>query len=99
MKKDPTEQEIKRIEETTLDYKKAKQFFHCKHCIDQFLGSELHEIMSPKDYGMYEVSTYSFQYPDGSKAEIIVVWCKRCGRKVWDSRMYERGIDKGKEGE
>ena len=86
----PTGTEIRQIEKIPIDYKRAKEFFHCKHCIEQFLGSELHDIMTPKDYGMYEVGTYEFAYPDGSKADIAVVWCKRCGRKVWDSRRYTK---------
>ena len=90
MKTDLTETEIKQIEATNLDYKKTKEFFHCKYCIEQFLGSELHDVMTPKDYGMYEVGTIDFIYPGGEKDEIAVVWCKRCGRKVWDSRRYKK---------
>ena len=83
------------IEGTELDYKKAKQFFHCKHCIEQFFGSELHEMMTPRDYGMYEVGTYDFEYPDGTNVEIVVAWCKRCGRKVWDGRAYQKVYHSG----
>lgn len=86
MKIDWTENEIKQIEKTVLDYKKMKEFFHCKYCIEQFIGSELHDVMTPKDYGMYEAGTLNFTYPDGRNEEIAVVWCKRCGRRVWDSR-------------
>jgi uncharacterized protein with PIN domain len=90
MKKDLSENEIRQIEKIPLDYKQTREFFHCKHCIEQFMGSELHDIMTPRDYGMYEVGVYDFVYPDGSLAPIVVVWCKRCGRKVWDGRRYER---------
>jgi uncharacterized protein with PIN domain len=90
MKRQLTEIEIKQVEKTALEYKKTKEFFHCKHCIEQFLGSELHDIMTPRDYGMYEVGLYDFKMPDGSTSEIVVVWCKRCGRKVWDGRRYEK---------
>lgn len=86
MKEKPTKNDIHHIEIADISYRKAKKFFHCKNCIEQFLGSPLHEVMTPKEYGMYEVSTYDFSYPDGSIAEIIVVWCKRCGRKIWDGR-------------
>jgi len=65
-----------------LDHKKAGNFFHCKHCIEQFLGSDLHQLMTPAEYGQYEASAYSL---DGEN--IVVVWCKRCKREVWDSRV------------
>lgn len=73
-----------------LNYNKAKKFFHCKHCLEQFIGSELHSVMTPRDYGIYEVSTYDFTRPDGQVSEIVVVWCKRCGRTVWDSRSIQK---------
>ena len=82
----PTKKDIDQIEEIQLSYRKSKSFFHCKSCIDQFLGSPLHEVMTPKEYGLYEVSSYEFLYPDGTKADITVVWCKRCSQKVWDGR-------------
>lgn len=65
-----------------LEYSKAGNFFHCKHCIEQFLGSELHCVMTPREYGSYEVSSY----PLKTGETIVVVWCKKCGREVWDSR-------------
>lgn len=73
-------------ENKELKYGKSKNFLHCAHCIKQFMGSELNETMTARDYGMYEVSGYPFVYPDGTRADIVVVWCKRCNRKVWDSR-------------
>lgn len=82
-----TDEEIKKIEEIEIDYTKAKTFFHCKECIEQFLGSPLHQSMTPKDYGVYEVNSLAFTYPDGNIKDIVVVWCKRCGKKVWDSRI------------
>ena len=65
-----------------IDYNAMKQFFHCKNCIEQFLRSPLHEVMTPREYGQYEVGTY-----DMEGKEIAVVWCKRCGKVVWDSRQ------------
>lgn len=82
----PTEEEIKKIDDTNLVYRKSKTFFHCRNCIEQFKGSPLHESMTPREYGIYEASSYDFTYPDGTVAEIYVVWCRRCGRDVWDSR-------------
>jgi formylmethanofuran dehydrogenase subunit E len=80
----------KKIDSIPLEYKKTKEFFHCKYCTEQFLGSDLHQVMTPKEYGLYEVGSYEFTYPDGNKAMIAVVWCKRCGRNVWDSRNYTK---------
>lgn len=80
---------IKKIQSQKLDYKKAGMFLHCKHCMDGFLGGGLHEIMTPRDFGMYEISDYPFEYPDGATANIMAVWCKRCGRRVWDSRHLQ----------
>jgi hypothetical protein len=68
-----------------FDYKKAKKFFHCKNCMESFLGSELHESMTPRQYGNYEVSTYDLETPSGESVETVVVWCKRCGKEVWNS--------------
>ena len=82
-----TKDEIKNIEATEIDYTKTKTFFHCKNCIEQFMGSPLHQSMTPRDYGVYEVGSLAFTYPDGSIKDIVVVWCKRCGKIVWDNRM------------
>ena len=53
------------------------------------MGSELHKTMSPSDYGIYEVSTYPYSLEDGEVVDIVVLWCKRCHRSVWDSRMMD----------
>ena len=90
MNEKPTDEQVKQIEDTEISYRKAKNFFHCKNCIEQFLGSPLHEVMTPKEYGLYEVSSYEFTYPDSTKEEITVVWCKRCSRRIWDSRNMKK---------
>lgn len=77
---------IKHVDNKSFDYKKTKLFLHCKECIEQFLNSELHKIMTPKEYGLYEVGISDFTYSDGTVVEVVVVWCKRCGKKVWDGR-------------
>ena len=84
------EEENQEINSVILKYGKAKGFIHCSYCLKQFNGSPLHESMSPRDYGMYEVSCYPFVYPGGIKKDIVAVWCKRCGRPVWDSRFLEQ---------
>ena len=84
-----TEDEKAEISGKKLSYSKTKGFFHCKDCMEQFLGSPLHQTMSPRDYGMYEAGQQLFAYPGGEKRMIVVVWCKRCRRLVWDSRHLE----------
>lgn len=79
--------ERKEIENTRIYHSKGKNFFSCDYCMDQFAKSPLSETMTPRDYGMYEASKYSFRYPDGEKSDIVVVWCKRCGNSIWDNRI------------
>ena len=86
MLKKMTKKEIQKIMNTKLDYKKAGMFLHCKNCLDPFLKSKEHEKMSARDWGEYEISDYVFTYPNKLKANILVLWCKRCGKEVWDSR-------------
>ena len=87
-KRDFNRFQINEIKNMELSYNKAKDFFQCKHCINEFMNNSLHEHMTPREYGMYEASFYPFIYPGGKKAQIVVVWCKRCGRVVWDSRWF-----------
>lgn len=86
MKNKFSKKEMQKIMNTKLDYKKAGMFLHCKSCLDSFLGSKKHEKMSARDYGEYEISDYVFTHPDKTTANILVFWCKRCGKEVWDSR-------------
>lgn len=70
-----------------LEYEKTKTFFHCSACIKPFLGSTLHEVMTPGDYGSYEAGLYQLD-----NLEIVVLWCKRCHRQVWNSLALQSGI-------
>lgn len=81
-------EEIKKTSKIKLDYEKANQFLHCKDCLTKFLKSADYKagLFSPKEYMEYEVSSYPFKYPNGHTANILVVWCKKCGKEVWDSR-------------
>jgi hypothetical protein len=65
-----------------LDYKKANMFAHCNHCLKK--GLPYNE--SPDSYMNYQMTSYPFTYPDKTKANILVVWCKKCKREIWDSR-------------
>ncbi len=81
-----SQEEKKKIMAVKLSYKNSKMFLHCQSCLGPFLNSAEHAKMSPREAMNYEVSSCPFKYPDGMVANIIVVWCKRCGRSVWDSR-------------
>lgn len=72
-------------EKVKFDYNKAKMFFHCRSCIEPFMGSELHESMTPREYGNYEIGTYDIKEGDTTK-EVVVAWCKRCQKEVWNSQ-------------
>lgn len=63
-----------------IKYEDAKVFFHCRNCSEQFLKSDLHKEMSPRDYSQYEVSLHEI---DNKK--VIAVWCKRCQKEVVNS--------------
>ena len=78
--------QIEEVEDKELSYNKVKEFLHCKTCIDSFLNSPLHTTMSPAEYGIYEAGAYPFRYHNGQESDIVAIWCKRCGRMVWDSR-------------
>ena len=83
-------EEKDKIASVILNKNKAKGFMHCSYCLKQFEGSQLHGVMTPRAYGMYEASLYPFVFPGGIKEEIVVVWCKRCGRPIWDSRFLTK---------
>jgi len=80
-----------KIEETKLDYEKAGMFLHCKECLEPFLKSLDYKagLISPRNAMAYEASSYPFAYPNGTVANIMVIWCKNCGKKVWDSRHMQ----------
>lgn len=82
----PEEQQEIMDKEILYEDDENTMFMHCKHCMDQFLGSPLHGQVSPREYGQYELAFTPFEYPDGHVAQIVVAFCKRCQRVVWDSR-------------
>jgi hypothetical protein len=75
---------------TKLDYSKAGMFLHCDHCLTQYLDErDKNQGMSPespRDTFHYEMSNYPFTYPNNTQVNIVVVWCKTCGRSIWDTR-------------
>jgi hypothetical protein len=81
----------------TMDYSKAEMFMHCKFCLNQYNVTDVKYEYSPHEWLNYEASDYPYEYPDGTKARIIVVWCKRCKQKVWDSRHLKPIEDEEKE--
>lgn len=81
-----TPKEQRAVVRTPVKYADSEQFLHCQKCLSKFLESGQHSIMSPHDAMEYEASIVPFKYPDGVTARIVVIWCKRCGDRVWDSR-------------
>jgi hypothetical protein len=47
-----------------LVYEKAKRFIHCKNCLEHFNESPLHEVMTPRDYGVYEIAEFEIPIPN-----------------------------------
>ena len=84
-----TKKELKEIFEKEIKYEEATMFMHCQNCLSKFIGSELHSYKSAHEAMEYEVSSAPFVYPDGTKASVLVVWCKKCGKEVWDSRHLQ----------
>lgn len=80
------EDETMKIEISQEGKRDEMMFMHCKHCAEKFIGSEEHSKKSPRDKFSYEISSYPFTYPNGETCQIFAVWCKTCGRPVWDSR-------------
>lgn len=82
--------EAKKIDKIKLDYNKSSMFLHCKHCMNKYMkereknGGESKE--SPKDAMKYEAASYPMEFPDKHIENILVVWCSKCGKEVWDSR-------------
>jgi hypothetical protein len=85
-----SDEEKKEIMERTLKYEDGFRFLHCSHCLGEYLaereanGGVSKE--SPRDAMNYEKSSVPFTYPDGTTANILALWCKKCGRPVWDTR-------------
>jgi uncharacterized protein with PIN domain len=85
-----SDKDKKKIMSTELKYEDCTQFLHCEHCLSEYLkereanGGE--SEASPRDSFNYEPASAKFAYPDGTTANIFSVWCKKCGRLVWDSR-------------
>lgn len=75
-----------KIMKKQVKYKDAKMFLHCQHCLSEFIGSDEHKVSSPSEAMSYEAAMVPFTYPDGTTVGIMAVFCKKCGRQVWDSR-------------
>lgn len=82
--------DMKKIANTKLKYDKSTQFLHCDHCLNEYFKEREanfgESALSPRDAMKYETASYPFKFPDGHSEAIIVVWCSKCGRDVWDSR-------------
>jgi len=85
-KKSFTPSQIDEIRSAGINRSKAKNFLQCESCIKEFTDSLLGDILTSREYGLHEASFYTFIYPGGNKVDILVLWCKRCGGYIWDSR-------------
>ena len=80
-KEQATSSEKKKI---TVD--DCKMFMHCKHCIEDFYAGKFGKGEAPKDAITYCIGSVAFEYSKEVGANIVAVFCNRCGRPVWDSR-------------
>jgi hypothetical protein len=77
-----TKKIIQAIQKAKLNKEDRRaMFLHCKTCIP----SQLPFGMSPKEYGEYEIASVPLEIP-GKTIGVVSVWCKHCGKLVWDSR-------------
>lgn len=87
----PSPEKIKEIfaKEIVYGSENCKLALHCKSCLDEHNNGPYKDVMSPHEAMSYEAWAYEFEYAGGFKAGIVVVFCKKCGRKVWDSRHLQ----------
>jgi hypothetical protein len=82
-------EDIRQTSSIVLDPEIYMQALHCAHCIDDLINNPLnpsYQKESPEEYGQYEAKHHKIEYPDGTTAGIVALWCKRCKKLVWDSR-------------
>lgn len=78
---DYLEEEVEILRRTIPKYEDCGMFMHCKTCIP----SKLPPNTSPREFAAYEVASCKLKV--GMKSVgVITVWCKHCGKLVWDSR-------------
>ncbi len=71
----------------TLTYNNPDmQFLHCAKCLREFYDGVFGDGLSPGEALSYEATAYPLKLGGRKMARIVVVWCKRCKRVVWDSR-------------
>ena len=90
--KNLTEAQLKKTFATRLLKKNVGMFMHCKNCVKELLEGGLPKGKSVSESTSYEGTAYPFTYPDKSKATIFVMWCKKCGKVVWDSRHLQQWL-------
>jgi len=78
---------IKKLMEADLDYEESAYFAHCQTCIP----SQVPKGQSPEEFGSYCVSAVPVVV-DGIKISVLVLWCKHCGKRVWDSRHLKHAF-------
>ena len=83
-----TKEQWNELYQKKLNNEDSVQFFHCKTCFEQSLKEHgtKNEAWSPKKTLSYELSAIPIKYPDGSTIGVVVAWCNRCEKSIWDSR-------------
>jgi len=80
------EQAIEELQAWKLDYDRdAEMALHCKHCLDEFNDGVFGDYQSPREAMNYEAVSCRIPLSDGRAVSVVSIWCKRCGRPVWDS--------------
>jgi hypothetical protein len=85
-----SKQDKEQVMAVQLTYEDVLNFGHCKECLGEYMaereanGGESDQ--SPQEVMAYELGSCPFVYPDGTRASVVSVWCKKCHRLVWDSR-------------
>ncbi len=64
----------------------GSMFLHCAKCLQEFYDGKFGKGQSPGEALSYEATGYLLKTGKNRMARIVVIWCKRCKRSIWDSR-------------
>ncbi len=81
-----TKKQIEIVGKKKITVKDGKMFMHCRHCMKEYEKGKFGRGLSPKEAMTYCVASVPFKYTKKESANIIGIFCNRCGRPVWDSR-------------
>lgn len=81
-----TKEDIEFLQKADVSYEKAKMFMHCKTCIKDHQEGVFGGEQSPKDALSYAMGSVPLESPEGKVFNVVVVYCKRCEKPIWDSK-------------